>query len=581
MKKLTAYLLFFLFPGVLFAQAAPEKILLNQVGFYPEGPKIAVVVNDDAVNFSIKSSKDNKVAFKGKLSEKRKSPFSSKFTRIADFSAFKKSGKYYVEIPGLGRSYPFLVKNDVHEEVAKASVKGFYFQRLGIDLDTKYAGQWARPAGNPDNKVLIHGSAATEKRPEGSRIASPGGWLDAGDYNKYIVNSGITMGTLLSLYEDFPAFNKTLHLNIPESSNKVPDLLDEALWNLRWMLTMQDPEDGGVYNKVTNPGFDGMVMPHQTLNKRYVVQKGTAATLDFAAVTAQASRIFRSYPTQLPGLADSCLKASEMAWKWSKQNPNLEYNQDAMNKKFKPEIVTGGYGDRNFLDEWCWAAAELFITTGEKQYYDNIKVSSTILLQVPSWPNVQTLAYYSLARFKDKLSKGLAKNDIPVVVKKVTELADRLVLDTDKHYLNTVMGKFARDFSWGSSSVAANQGVALIQAYQLTKNKTYLDHALYNLDYLMGRNGTGYNFLTGFGSKRVMNPHHRPSVADGIVDPVPGLLSGGPNPGKQDKCATYRSDVPDECFTDDACSYASNEVAINWNAPMAYLAVAIEALSHK
>ncbi len=581
MRKVLGPVLLFLCFSSVFAQSPQERILINQVGFYPDKPKMAVIVNSDAMNFAVKSKKDNKTVFRGKLSEKRKSPFSDKYTKIADFSAVKKAGTYYVEVPALGKSYSFEIRTEVHKEVAKASIKGFYFQRLGIPLEAKYAGQWARPAGNPDTKVYIHGSAATEKRPEGTKISSPGGWLDAGDYNKYIVNSGITMGTLLSLYEDFPAFSKTLDLNIPESGNKIPDLLDEVLWNLRWMLTMQDPEDGGVYNKLTNPGFDGMIMPHETQNKRYVVQKGTAAALDFAAVTAQASRVFKAYETALPGLSDSCLKASQLAWKWAKQNPALEYNQDEMNKTFAPKIVTGGYGDKNFLDEWSWAAAELLITTGDKTYYEDIKVSPNVFLNVPSWPNVQTLAYYSMSRFKDQLSKGPAKNDIPVVIKKVTELADRLTKDTEKHYLNTPMGKIARDFSWGSSSVAANQGVSLIQAYQLTKNELYLNQAIDNLDYLMGRNGTAYNFLTGFGSKKVMHPHHRPSIADGVNDPVPGLLSGGPNPGKQDKCTTYTSDVPDECFTDDDCSYASNEIAINWNAPMAYLAAAIEALNKK
>ncbi len=143
------------------------------------------------------------------------------------------------------------------------------------------------------------------------------------------------------------------------------------------------------------------------------------------------------------------------------------------------------------------------------------------------------------------------------------------------------MGKNAHDFAWGSNAVASNQGIALIQAYKLTKNKKYLDAALGNLDYILGRNATGYSFLTGFGSKQVMHPHHRPSIADGIVEPVPGLLSGGPNPGQQDKCAGYPNNFADESFVDADCSYASNEIAINWNAPFVYLAVAIEALSGK
>ena len=134
-------------------------------------------------------------------------------------------------------------------------MKGFYFQRVSTPLESKYAGPWARPAGHPDDKVEVHPSATSTQLPAGTIISSPGGWYDAGDYNKYVVNSGITMGTLLSAYEDFPAYFDTLNTNIPESGNRLPDILDEVLVNLRWMLTMQDPGDGGVYHKCTNASF--------------------------------------------------------------------------------------------------------------------------------------------------------------------------------------------------------------------------------------------------------------------------------------------------------------------------------------
>ncbi|HET7898009.1 MAG TPA: glycoside hydrolase family 9 protein, partial [Flavisolibacter sp.] len=91
------------------------------------------------------------------------------------------------------------------------------------------------------------------------------------------------------------------------------------------------------------------------------------------------------------------------------------------------------------------------------------------------------------------------------------------------------------------------------------------------------RNATGYSFITGVGSKPTMHPHHRPSEADGIADPVPGLLAGGPNPGMQDKCQ-YPFTEPETAYLDAVCSYASNEIAINWQAPMVYLANALEAL---
>jgi endoglucanase len=167
--------------------------------------------------------------------------------------------------------------------------------------------------------------------------------------------------------------------------------------------------------------------------------------------------------------------------------------------------------------------------------------------------------------------------------KQLVQFADELAQGATQRSYATVMGKTAKDYIWGSSAVAANQGIALIQAYRLTGDKKYMNYALSNLDYLLGRNATGYSFLTGYGDKTPMHPHHRPSIADGVKEPVPGLLSGGTNANahKQDKCTTYQSTIADETFTDDDCSYASNEIAINWNAPFAYLAAAIEALQSK
>lgn len=580
MKRILIALFFITFLNSVNAQVPTQAIHLNQVGFYPQAPKLAVVVGAKEGKFTVRAPGSKKVAYKGTLTESRRSPFSEKTTRIANFSTLTQPGKYILEVPGTGISYPFEIKNNVHEAASKSAIKGYYFQRLSIPLEEKYAGKWARPMGNPDTDVKIHPSAEGPGRPAGTSISSPGGWLDAGDYNKYIVNSGITMGTLLSAYEDFPEYYYRLNLNIPESNNQVPDLLDEVLWNLRWMLTMQDPTDGGVYHKLTNASFDGMIMPHEATKTRYVVQKSTAAALDFAAVMAQSSRVYKRYEPQLPGLADSCLVAAQRAWGWAKVNPDVLYDQNALNKTFDPDIVTGAYGDRQLEDEFIWAACELFITTRSEAYYTAVNLYPDDKMPLPSWAQVRTLGYYSLLRFAEELPP-IAQKDKNALRDRMIAMADALIEGTDTHYLNTVMGHTKADYVWGSSAVAANQGVAVLQVFRLTQNVKYLDAALANLDYLLGRNGTGYSFLTGFGSKQVMHPHHRPSVADGVAEPVPGLLSGGPNPGKQDKCATYPSDLPDEAFTDDDCSYASNEIAINWNAPLVYLIGGIEALLGK
>lgn len=551
-------------------------IFLNQVGFYPKAPKLAVVLADQQAAFRLVDDKNEKTVFSGTLQPAVKSIFSEKKYSVADFSSFVRPGRFRLEVEGVGKSNAFEIGPSVHLPVAKASIRNYYYQRMSVPLDKKFAGKWARPMGHPDDKVLVHASAATNARPEGTVISAPKGWYDAGDYNKYIVNSGVTMGTMFSAWEDYSSFYRKLDLGIPESSNSIPDLLDELLWNLRWMLTMQDPADGGVYHKLTNPGFDGMVMPHAATKPRFVVQKGTAAALDFAAVMAQAGRIFRGFEKDLPGLADSCITASQRAWAWAEKNPSVVYDQGALNSSFDPDITTGAYGDRSFGDEFIWAAAELFVTTRDEKYLQRIPGIAEVVLSVPSWNDVAMLGYYTLLRFENAVPSD-RQSFMAGLKNRMLSFADDLAQGAMDRSFRTVMGKTAKDYIWGSSSVAANQAIVMIHAWRISGNEAYLHLAQSNLDYLLGRNATGYSFVTGFGTKQVMHPHHRPSEADGIVEPVPGMLSGGPNPGMQDKCA-YPTSIPEEAFVDDVCSYASNEIAINWNAPLVYLTGAMEAL---
>lgn len=579
MNHLKIFSIFLIFISVLskaqYAGAQPsEKIRLNQIGFYPSAPKVAIVVNTRAEEFYITKVGSTKKLYSGKLGGAVKSEFSDRQMRSADFSSFAQRGSFVLHIPGEGHSYSFEINDQVHDALAKGALKGFYFQRFSTALPGLYAGKWARPFSHPDTMVFVHPSAVSEGRPAGTILTSSKGWIDAGDYNKYIVNSGITMGTLLSAYEDNADYFTRQVLNIPESGNSVPDILDEVLWNLRWMFTMQDPMDGGVYHKCTNAAFDEMIMPELATKPRYVVQKSTAATLDFAAVMAQAARVFKKYSTQLPGLSDSCLIAAEKAWTWASSNPDKIYNQRALNNEFDPDITTGAYGDNSFLDEFQWAACELLITTNDTKYKSFVKSPNTKKMAVPSWSNVGLLGYYSVLRHKKVIQ--LPSGDIEMISKSVLQFADSISKTADSRSFKTVMGGSLKDYIWGSTSVAANQSILMMQAYQLTGDKRYLHFALSNLDYLLGRNATGYSFVTGYGDKTPMHPHHRPSIADNIVEPVPGLLVGGPNPGKQDGCKTYSSSAADEAYTDDECSYASNEIAINWNAPLVYLASAIE-----
>ena len=557
------------------AQKLSENIKLNQVGYYTHGPKNAILTG--SVNekyFYITSTNLRDTFFTGNLTQSKSSAYSTTKTQLADFSSFQKKGTYVLLINNLGHSYVFTIGDDVLSNTLNASLKGFYYQRASMPLEEKYAGKWARGAGHPDNKVSIHPSAASKVRPAGFITSSAGGWYDAGDYNKYIVNSGITMGTLLSAYEDFPEASKSVKPSIPYDKNGVPAIIEEAVYNLRWMLTMQDPNDGGVYTKCTNASFDGMILPGITTLPRYLVQKSTAASLDFVAVTAQAGRILKKFKAQYPGLADSCVSAAKKAWGWALVNNNLAYDQDGNNKKFTPAITTGGYGDGHFEDEWLWAASEMYSLNADNEYLAIIKANQKLAkIEVPSWGTVTMLAYYTLIRNKNTATLSATAE----MKKEVLAMAESFLKNQNQNAFNTIMGQQASDFVWGSNAVAANQGILLINAYLISKNKKYVDAALSNVDYLLGRNATGYCFITGSGSKSPMHPHHRPSIADGITEPVPGLLVGGPNPGKQDGCV-YEFSETETAYTDVDCSYASNEIAINWNAPLVYLLNAVQAL---
>lgn len=574
MKKILSLIVGLLQAGWLVAQA--PVVGLNQLGYTPAGIREAMVMNAGTDSFYILAGNKKDIVYRARLSDARKSPVSALEARFADFSGIKQPGNYWLLLPGAEEYWPVAIGNNVYETLSAASIKAFYFQRSDMELQPAYAGKWARSAGHTDMQVLIHASAADKNRPAGTVIASPGGWYDAGDYNKYIVNSGITMGTLLSAYEDFAAYYNSLKLDIPESGNALPDLLDEVLYNLRWMMTMQDPADGGVYHKCTNAAFDGMVMPGVTKEPRYVVQKSTAAALDFAATMAQASRVFRSFKSLLPGLADSCIKAAVNAWNWAEENPNVLYEQEEMNKRFQPAISTGGYGDRQLEDERFWAAAELLVTTGQTAHVPQLSKTISAIRSLPGWPQVGMLGIFTLLRHADRISD---QSLLSAARKQLLQLADSLVKARDKSLSATVMGARISDFVWGSSAVAANQGMLLINAYLQTKERKYLDGALSNLDYLLGKNATGYSFVTGVGIKTPMHPHHRPSFADKIEQPVPGLLAGGPNANaaRQDKC-TYRYKEAERQYSDELCSFASNEIAINWNAPLVYLSGAVCAI---
>jgi len=536
--KETVFLLF-----ILTACTAKDPVLVNQLGYYPGQEKVAVVDASFSGSFRILDEITGKSVFEGISGVMNPSKFSGKIRTTLDFTSFDQPGEYRIVTNNCSGSHSFRIADNVLAPLASASLEAFSLQRS--------------TPGHPDTLVLVHASAASEDRPEGTVISSPGGWYDAGDYNKYIVNASYTTGLILAGYEKYPGY----------AQNR--QLLDEVMYNLQWSLTMQDPSDGGVYHKLTTPEFEDFIKPEECKKPRYVVQKSVTATLDFAASMAQAARIYRNIK-DYSATAAMMEKAAKAAFRWALENPDALYNQFRMNEQFAPAIQTGAYGDFTARDEFFWASCELYLTTQDTAYLNLALEYAPEKFTAPTWGNVYGLGVFSLLTHKK--ATGPMKEQLIAFCDSVASLSSEAPFASS-------YGNSASDFYWGClSESCCSNAISLLYGFSQNGNRDYLMQAYHNMDYLLGRNPTGYCYVTGIGSKSPKNPHHRLADTDDFPGPLPGFLVGGPNPAKQDRCV-YPSDLPDECYTDVVESYTSNEIAINWNATLLHLAVALEELS--
>lgn len=565
-------LLCLLLAGMATRGIAQNPIKVNQVGYITDQPKIAVVEQAVKANtYFIRDTKGRKV-WSGKATTSTLSPFNNKVRRQIDFSSLSVPGTYTLHASKYRQQ--IVIGDHPYAEVAKASLKAYYLQRTAMPIERQYAGPYARPMAHPDNKVIVHPSASSASRPAGTVISSPGGWYDAGDYNKYIVNSAFSIGLMLQAYQINKDHFDAMDVNIPESGNGVPDLLDEMMYNLKWMLTMQDPNDGGVYHKLTTPDFEAFVMPQTCSQPRYVVQKSTQAALDFAAVMALAVRIYAAYPLY-QDFCQKALPAAESAYAWAVKNPHALYDQPGNNERYDPDVQTGMYDDTQTADDFFWAATELYLTTRQNGYLEQARQWVPTTYIVPVWGEVSGLGIHQWLN-----QQILGTEDANALCPSINKVKSSLQAYADHHLstlkgscYHTVFGNTAADFIWGSNSeTCAGRGIALMYQYALSHDKRYQTAALTTIDHILGRNATGYCYVTGFGTQRVMHLHHRISAADNVEEPLPGLLAGGANRNKEDaKNVPAYATSPDECYQDHVASYASNEIAINWNANLVSL----------
>jgi endoglucanase len=564
-------ILFALLAGACaFGAASTTDIKVDQVGYLPGAPKVAIVVSaNPASDFTVRNFKDNSVAFQGKLAAPAADADSGDNVQVADFTKLARAGQYYLDVPGVGRSWEFSIASGVYARAYYMAMRAFYGQRCGTAVDM-----------GPDFPAYKHeachleGAFHPSSGKTGSYVSAKG-WHDAGDYGRYVVNSGLSTGTLLWTYEMFAGRIGKVALNIPESKNATPDILDEIRWNLEWMLAMQDPADGGVWHKQTTERFPGFIMPEKDTAMNFVMgtgaepYKGSGATGDFAAVMAIAGRVYKPFDAKFAG---QCLAAARKAYAFLEKYPNVAFNNP-------PGVGTGGYGDRNFADERLWAAAELYRTTGEEAYHKYFLENYAALRNSISpagpqaWPSVGTMGLYAYV-----LGKGSNAEAVDAIRGDAIKAADEIVKRSIRN--GYLISMTPRDYVWGSNGVVANYGLQLLVANALRPNPSYVNAALDNLHYLLGRNTFSLSYVTQVGSNAFQNPHHRPSGADTSKEPWPGMVSGGPNrsPGDPAMRAKLKTGMPPaKMFLDEEAAYAANEIAINWQAPLVFLLAGVQA----
>jgi endoglucanase len=590
------FLCFLLLIGVTVRGQEAELgvVSVNQTGYFPNGVKFAVYATEqdtsDAVfDWMLVDSGSGETVASGQTLPGFRDPASGDFVHLIDFSAFATPGAYILKVGaasnGADSSVSFTIASNIYTPLAKDALRYFYLNRSGIDLDPQYAGDWARPAGHlTDNRVTcFEGEDISGRTWDGCdyTVDASGGWYDAGDYGKYVVNGGIAVWTLMNIHEFNPAAFGDSTLDIPEGGDGVPDVLDEARWEMNFLLGMQVPEGqpqaGMAFHKLHALRWDGLpVKPASAIEDRYLMPPSTAATLNLAAAAAQCARIWQALDAPF---AQRCLTAAECAWQAANDNPIFTYGSIPGNA-----VGGGDYGDGSVEDEFFWAAAELYVTTGDAKYHDYLVASPYFTGRFQpgqetaiTWGDVGVLGTLTLALHPERLSA----DEQATVQVLLIRIADHYAEVTAREGYRMAMPP--NGYSWGNNSYLLNNAMVMAYAYRLTGDARYLDAVVQSADYILGRNGLNFSFVSGYGTYAMQHPHHRfwADRPDRGFPPVPpGALAGGPNANPADPAAQapqIASRPPAKRYVDDIDSYSTNEVAINWNASLAWVAAFLDA----
>ncbi|MFI1990343.1 glycoside hydrolase family 9 protein [Actinoplanes sp. NPDC020271] len=551
-------------PPEVYVPDTGPRVRVNQVAYLPDGPKAATVVTESTTPLPwVLSDKNGKIVAKGKTSPYGVDASSGQNVQTIDFSRYTRSGTGFTITADGETSRPFDIDKSAYKALRTDALKFYYTQRSGIEIRDDLRPGYGRAAGHVDVAPNQgDGNVPCQAGVCDYTLDVRGGWYDAGDHGKYVVNGGISVWELLSEYEQSHAV-RSVNLTIPESGNRTPDILDEVRWELDFMLRMQAP-NGMVHHKIHDQAWTGLpLLPSQDPQPRELHPVSTAATLNLAATAAQAARIYAKYD---PAFAKRALAAAKKAYTAAKTNPiALAPESDG--------VGGGAYNDAKVSDEFYWAAAELFITTGEKAYANDVISSPEHTADVFGagafdWASTAAAGRLDLALVPNRLP-GRDKVRLSVV-----RAAQKYLAIQRSQAYGVAYAPAGNSWDWGSNSIILNNLVVVSAAHQITHRSEFRDGVLTGLDYLFGRNALNQSYVTGYGEVSSQNEHSRwyaHELDPALPHPPAGTLSGGANSSIQDPLAQekLKGCVAQFCYIDDIQSWSTNEEAINWNAALA------------
>ncbi|KOG41807.1 glycoside hydrolase family 9 protein [Streptomyces resistomycificus] len=567
-------------PPEVYEPDTGPRVRVNQVAYLPAGPKNATLVTDASAKlpWQLKNSGGAVVAH-GTTVPRGTDASSGQNVHSIDFGAYKKRGTGLTLVADGETSHPFDIGTGAYEKLRLDAVKYYYPQRSGIAIRDDLRPGYGRAAGHVD-VAPNQGDSNVPCQPGvcDYTLDVTGGWYDAGDHGKYVVNGGISTWELLSTYERSriartgqPAKLGDGSLAIPESGNKVPDILDEVRWELDFLLKMQVPEGqplaGMAHHKVHDEQWTGLpLLPGEDPQKRELHPPSTQATLNLAATAAQAARLYRPYDK---AFAAKALAAARKAWTAARAHP-------AMYADPNDGIGGGAYADSDATDEFYWAAAELYLTTGEKAFADHVLASPVHTADIfgplgYDWARTAAAARLDLAT----VPSGLPGRD--KVRQSVIKGADRYLTTLKAQPYGMPYAPADNLYDWGSNHQILHNAVVIATAYDISGAAKYRDGAVQSMDYVFGRNALNMSYVTGYGEVAAHNQHSRwyaRQLDPSLPAPPDGTLAGGPNSSIQDPFAQGKLQgcVGQFCYIDDIQSWSTNEHTINWNSALTRMA---------